>query len=204
MGVAVKTRLGEDFRKYGMVLVDFYINRITPPEEVQKRIDDRAGMAAVGDLDKYLKFKAATAMGDAGASGGGASGGAAASMAAGIGAGMGMMIPGMLYKVLGPGSENMTPEKIAQKGLVNCPECHGEVALDSRFCAHCGHQMVIIKKCFQCEKNVTANSKFCPSCGADLSAGLSCRHCQAKLPPGTKYCLNCGEPTSPKQGSPPV
>jgi predicted amidophosphoribosyltransferase len=33
---------------------------------------------------------------------------------------------------------------------------------------------------------------------------LSCRHCQAKLPPGTKYCLNCGEPTSPKQGSPPV
>jgi membrane protease subunit (stomatin/prohibitin family) len=204
MGLAVKTRLGEDFRKYGMALVDFYISRITPPEEVQKRIDDRAGMAAVGDLDKYLKFKAATAMGDAGASVGGASGGAAASMAAGIGAGMGMMIPGMLYKVLGPGSENMTPEKIIQKGLVNCPECHGEVALDSRFCAHCGHQMVVIKKCFQCEKNVTANSKFCPSCGADLSAGLSCRHCQAKLPPGTKYCLNCGEPTSPNQGPPPV
>ena len=31
MAVAVKTRVADDFRKYGMELVDFYINRITPP-----------------------------------------------------------------------------------------------------------------------------------------------------------------------------
>ena len=31
MAVSVKTRLEEDFRKYGMGMADFYINRITPP-----------------------------------------------------------------------------------------------------------------------------------------------------------------------------
>lgn len=192
IAVAVKTRLAEDFRKYGIELVDFYISRITPPEDVQKMIDERAGMAAVGDLDKFLKFKAAKAMGDAATAGGVFGGGeAAAGMGLGVGAGMGMMIPGMLFKVLG--GEKVMPEQILEKGTVNCPDCHGEVSLNSRFCPHCGHQMVVIKKCARCHKNLTASTKFCPSCGLEITAEFRCRNCQAKLPPGTKFCFNCGE-----------
>lgn len=195
MAVSVKTRLSNDFQKYGMELADFYINRITPPEDVQKMIDEKAGMEAVGDLDKFFKFKAAKAMGDASQSGGVLGGGAASSgMGLGIGAGMGMMLPGMLYKILEP--EKMTPEKIVEKGKVNCPRCHSEVSLESRFCPNCGHQMVVIKKCPGCSKDVTADANFCPSCGLDLKAEFKCRKCQAKLPPGTKFCLNCGERAS--------
>ncbi|TAK06255.1 MAG: SPFH domain-containing protein [Candidatus Manganitrophaceae bacterium] len=193
MGVAVKTRLTEDFRKYGIELVDFYINRITPPEEVQKMIDERAGMAAVGDIDKFMKYKAAKALGDAATSGGGASG-MGLGVGAGMGAGVGMMIPGMIFKTLG--REIGTPEELISKGLVQCPECHGEVSFDSRFCSHCGHQMVIIKKCPRCDKNITTSAKFCPSCGLDLKSEHHCRQCQTKLPPGTKFCFNCGEPIS--------
>jgi membrane protease subunit (stomatin/prohibitin family) len=194
MAVAVKTRLTEDFRKYGMEMVDFYVNRITPPEDVQKMIDERSGMAAVGDLDSFLKYKAAKALGDAATSGGMAGGGAAAGMGLGVGAGLGMMIPGMLYKVIGNGEP--TPEKIAAKGSVNCPACHGEVPIDSRFCPHCGHQLVVIRKCPRCNENLSAADKFCPSCGLDLSAELRCRKCHTKLPPGTKFCINCGEKVS--------
>lgn len=192
MAVAVKTRLTDDFRKYGIELADLYINRITPPEEVQKMIDERSGMAAVGDMDSFLKFKAAKAMGDAATAGGGVSGGggASAGMGVGIGAGLGMMLPGMLYKTLGPEKET------AEKGTVNCPECHGAVTVDSRFCPHCGHQMVVIKKCPRCDKNVTVTANFCPSCGLDLKAELQCAKCQTKLPPGTKFCLSCGEPVA--------
>ncbi len=43
MTVTVKTLLTEDFKKYGMDLVDFYVNRITSPEDVQKMIDERSG-----------------------------------------------------------------------------------------------------------------------------------------------------------------
>ena len=194
MAVEVKTRLTEDFHKYGMEMIDFYINRITPPEDVQKMIDERAGMAAVGDLDRFFKFKAAKALGDAALSGGAAGGNtAAAGMGLGAGAGLGMMIPGMLYKIL---NGDATPEKISARGIVNCPACHGEVPIDSRFCAHCGHQMVVIRKCPRCTTDLGAADNFCPSCGLDLKADLICRKCGAKLPPGTRFCLNCGEKVS--------
>jgi membrane protease subunit (stomatin/prohibitin family) len=193
LAVAVKTRLTEDFRKYGMELIDYYINRITPPEDVQRMMDERAGMQAVGDMDQFFKYKAAKAMGDAATAGGGLFGGgeAASGLGLGVGAGLGLMIPGMLFKSFG--QETSTLQNVLEKGKVNCPECHGEVTLDSRFCSHCGHQMVVIKKCSQCNKNITATAKFCPSCGLNLSAELHCRNCQAKLPPGTKFCFNCGE-----------
>jgi membrane protease subunit (stomatin/prohibitin family) len=191
MGVAVKTRLTEDFRKYGMELVDFFINRITPPEDVQKMIDERSGMSAVGDLDNFLKYKAAKALGDAATANGGQAGAAGAGMGLGVGAGLGMMIPGMLYKVIGNGETSVG--KIAEKGTVNCQKCHGDVPIDSRFCPHCGHQMVVIKKCPKCSKDLGASDKFCPNCGLDLKAEHQCKKCNTKLPTGTKFCLNCGE-----------
>jgi len=58
---------------------------------------------------------------------------------------------------------------------------------------HCGHQMVVIKKCARCGKNVTATTRFCPACGLDVSAPFRCPHCQAELPPGTRFCTSCGE-----------
>jgi membrane protease subunit (stomatin/prohibitin family) len=195
LAVAVKTRLTDDFRKYGMELVDFYVNRITPPEDVQRMMDERAGMQAVGDLDKFFKYKAAKAMGDAAAGNGSMGGGeAAAGMGLGVGAGMGMMIPGMLLRSIK--GEAVTPQAVMETGTTNCPECHGSVTIDSRFCAHCGHQMVVIRKCPQCDKHLTATAKFCSSCGLNLAAELRCGSCQTKLPPGTKFCFNCGEPAS--------
>jgi len=188
IGAAVKVRLADDFRKYGMELVDFFVSRVTPPEDVQKMIDERSGLGAVGDLDRFLKFKAAKALGDAVTPGGVLSGSDAASgLGLAAGAGFGMMLPGMLFRMLG------APEAAVERGVVNCPECHGDVTLDSRFCPHCGHQMVVIKKCARCGKNVTATTRFCPACGLDVSAPFRCPHCQAELPPGTRFCTSCGE-----------
>jgi membrane protease subunit (stomatin/prohibitin family) len=193
MAVAVKSRLKDDFGKYGMELVDLFINRITPPEDVQKRMDERAGMAAVGDIDKFLKFKVANAVGDVAANGGGNGNGGdvGSSVGLGVGAGLGMMIPGMLFKVLG--GDGASVEQALKRGHVNCPSCFGEVGLDSRFCAHCGNQLVVMRKCQRCAKDVTPTTRFCPACGLDLSTQHTCRHCQTTLPPGTKFCMNCGE-----------
>ncbi|HEY7521422.1 MAG TPA: SPFH domain-containing protein [Methylomirabilota bacterium] len=153
MAVAVKTRVAEDFRKYGTELVDFFINRITPPEDVQRMIDERSGMGAVGNLDQFLKFKAAKAMGDAAA---GAGGGAAAGMGVGVGAGLGILLPGMLGKTLGaePGAATIT-----------CPGCQAVVARDSRFCSRCGRQLAAPRACARCQAALPADARFCPSCG---------------------------------------
>jgi membrane protease subunit (stomatin/prohibitin family) len=191
MAVAVKTRLTEDFRKYGLELVDLFINRITPPEAVQKVMDERTGMGAVGDLNQFLKFKVAQAVTGGSGNGAAPAGDVASGLGLGLGAGLGMMIPGMVFKVLG--GDGQMIERAVARGLVNCPECLGEVPLDSRFCAHCGHQLVVVRKCLRCGKNVTASARFCPACGIDLSHEHVCRHCQTKLPPGTKFCFHCGE-----------
>jgi membrane protease subunit (stomatin/prohibitin family) len=190
MAVKVKERLTADFDKYGIELKDFLINRITPPEEVQKILDERTGMAAVGDLDQFFKFKAAKALGEAASSGG--ISGAGAGIGMGMGAGMGMLIPGMLYKSLQAEGQQQG-KAIEQGAMVNCPDCYGEVPLDARFCPHCGNQMVVMRKCTRCSKNVTAAAKFCPACGLNLSSELHCRSCDTKLPPATKFCFHCGE-----------
>jgi membrane protease subunit (stomatin/prohibitin family) len=195
IGVAVKTRLQDDFRRYGLELIDFFINAITPPPDVQRMFDERSGMAAVGNLDDFMKFKAAKALGDA-ATGVGAGGGqAAGGLGVGLGAGLGLMLPGMIYQTLRP--EDADPQRIRERGTVNCPECHGEVPLTARFCPSCGHQLVVANKCPHCGKNVTAQAKFCPACGVNLKAATTCTQCNAPVPPGTKFCMNCGEAITP-------
>ena len=188
LAVEIKERLVNDFGKYGMELIDFFINSITPPPEVQKMIDERSGLEAVGNLDEFFKFKAAKAMGDAASSGGSGGAGAAAAggMGVGVGAGLGMMIPGML-------AQNIKGGGTAVKEMIHCPKCHNEVPVGSRFCQNCGTQLVIQNKCPECQTELPAEAKFCSSCGYKLGESLACPHCQAKLPPGTKFCTNCGE-----------
>lgn len=100
LAIALKSRVADDFTKYGIELVDLFMGAITPPEEVQKLIDERTGMAAVGDMNAYMKFKTARAIGDA-AKGGGEGGGlTGAGVGAGLGAGIGMMLPGMMREAM--------------------------------------------------------------------------------------------------------
>jgi membrane protease subunit (stomatin/prohibitin family) len=94
---ALKARVADDFAAAGLELVDFLIEAITPPEEVQKMIDERTSMAAIGDMNTYLRFKAAKSLQDA-ANNGGAAGGL---VGAGAGLGLGLMLPGMMG--VGPG-----------------------------------------------------------------------------------------------------
>jgi membrane protease subunit (stomatin/prohibitin family) len=97
---ATRQRLSEDFGKYGLELVDFFITAITPPEEVQKAIDARSAMGAVGDLNAYMKFQAAQSLSKLAEQGGAAGGLGAGAMGAGMGVGMGMMMPGMIQQAM--------------------------------------------------------------------------------------------------------
>jgi membrane protease subunit (stomatin/prohibitin family) len=185
IGAGTKARLKDDFAKYGMLLEDFIINAITPPEEVQKKIDERAGMAAMGDLDQYMKYKAAQAMHDAAKSEGGG-GIAGAGMGAGVGLGMGMMMPGMVAQAVQPGQK--------PAATVACPKCGAQTAAGSKFCSNCGASMAPAGvTCPKCNAQNAPGSKFCSNCGNALSAGpANCPKCGQPLDPGAKFCANCG------------
>lgn len=94
IAAAARAKLGQQFARFGLELSDFLINSISPPEEVQKAIDARSSMAAIGDLRSYTLYQAANGMAAAGAGGGNAA------AALGMGAGLGMMIPPMLQQAL--------------------------------------------------------------------------------------------------------
>jgi len=103
IAAGTRAKVAEEFGKYGLELVDFFINAITPPEEVQKAIDARSAMGAVGDLNAFMKFQAANSMTKLAEQGGGGGGAAGGAMGMGMGAGFGMMMPGMINQAMQQG-----------------------------------------------------------------------------------------------------
>jgi membrane protease subunit (stomatin/prohibitin family) len=103
IGAGATSKIGQEFAKYGLELVEFFINAISPPEEVQKAIDARSSMGAIGDLQAYTVYQAANSMRTM-AEQGGAGGAAAAPMGMGMGAGFGMMLPGMIQNAMQSGA----------------------------------------------------------------------------------------------------
>lgn len=79
----IATAIAPKIAEYGLTLPEFYIENVSLPEEVEKVLDKRTSMGIVGDLNKYMQFNAAEALGQPG-------GGAGAMMGAGVAAGMGM------------------------------------------------------------------------------------------------------------------
>jgi len=100
MSAAVKAKLVDDFTAVGIDLKQFFLLSITPTEETQKAIDERAAMGAIGDMQRYLQFKAARAMGAAAEAGGGAGGAAATGVGLGAGLGMGAGMAGMITQAM--------------------------------------------------------------------------------------------------------
>ena len=110
IATAARAKIADAFRNYGLELVDFLIGAVTPPDEVQRAIDARTSMGAIGDLRSYTMYQAANSMRKlAEREGGGASGSA---METGIGAAMGMMLPGFMQKAM-QGEGGLTTGSIA-------------------------------------------------------------------------------------------
>jgi membrane protease subunit (stomatin/prohibitin family) len=172
-----------EFEKYGLELVDFYISSITPPEDVTKMIDQRSGMEAVGNLDNFLKYEMAKGLGIPG-------GPAGAGAGIGVGAGVGLMVPGMMSKVFSPEQTELRRESVA---TVACPACGAQTPEQSRFCYRCGHAMVKQNVCPSCNQELPTEAVFCMHCGHKLNAKMVCPHCQAELVIGSKFCGNCGK-----------
>jgi excisionase family DNA binding protein len=71
--------------RYGIEITSFVVENISVPPEVEQAIDKRSSMAAIGNLNDYVKFQMAEGM-----TKGGGEGAGMASTAAGLGAGLAM------------------------------------------------------------------------------------------------------------------
>jgi membrane protease subunit (stomatin/prohibitin family) len=162
LAMGLKARVADDFAKYGIELADLYMGAITPPEEVQKLIDERSGMGAIGDMNAYMKFKTARAIGDAAQQpGGGAGGAVGAGLGVGLGAGVGMMLPNMMREAMqggggqAPAAGAPAPQAAPAAAAAAAPTEGAASGATPAFCFNCGTKL-------------PPGSRFCPSCGTKI------------------------------------
>jgi membrane protease subunit (stomatin/prohibitin family) len=108
--LVMRSELIQDFEGLGLSLHDFYIHSISLPDEVQKLIDTKTGMNAIGNLDQYMKFKIADSLEDAAKSGGGMGEG----LGLGAGLGIGMALPNIIQQNMQPNSNSSVATKLKE------------------------------------------------------------------------------------------
>ncbi len=185
MGEAIRGKINEDFKGYGLEVTKFYVENISLPPEVEAAMDKRASMGALGDAQRYMQFQAAEALRDAAQNEGGGAG-----LGAGLGAGF--AVGGQMANVFGQQAQGGTG---GQAATVPCPSCGKPNTPTAKFCAECGSKMEVAKvPCVKCGAELRAGAKFCSECGSSQEKA-KCTKCQAELAPGAKFCPECGTST---------
>ena len=167
--------LQADFKRLGLTLLTFQVGSITPPDEVQKRIDERSGMGAIGNMGQYLQYQTAQAIGEAARNPGGS--GDVAATGVGLGAGLAMG-QAMVQAMQGANASAAQQQpaaapvpKPAPAATVPCTKCGAANAPGAKFCNDCGEKMAVAGNfCTGCGTQNAPGAKFCGNCGAKLGA----------------------------------
>jgi excisionase family DNA binding protein len=109
ISAGMRAKVQDDFTAMGIALKQFMVVSINPTEETAKAIDERSSMGAIGDVDRYMKYKAAQAVGDAAKAGGGTSEG----LGLGAGIGMGAGMAGMITNAMSGAQQSQQPAQPA-------------------------------------------------------------------------------------------
>jgi len=186
----VKKQLVDSFAGLGLKLITYTLENISLPEEVEKAIDQRASLGALGGVNTYSQIKAADALGDA------------ANNQGGVGSMMGMMLGGQFAGAIGGAMNPQQQQQQQQQQQVQqpstaavstavCAKCNAENAQNAKFCSGCGESMLPPSaKCVKCDSDIAIGAKFCPECGSPQE--LKCSECSAILAIGAKFCPECG------------
>ncbi|MEM8654368.1 MAG: SPFH domain-containing protein [Pseudomonadota bacterium] len=86
LGQLVAKEISAQIAEYGLTLPELYIENISLPPAVEAVMDKRSSMGVIGNLNEYMQFQAAEALGREGGSD------ASGAMQAGLGAAMGLQM----------------------------------------------------------------------------------------------------------------
>jgi excisionase family DNA binding protein len=100
LSAAIRVKVSDDFSALGILLKAMFLQSVSPTEETQKAIDERAAMGAIGDMTKYLQYSAAKSMREAAAGGGEAGSLTSAGVGLGAGVGVGAGMAGMIGQAM--------------------------------------------------------------------------------------------------------
>jgi membrane protease subunit (stomatin/prohibitin family) len=84
LGQLVGKEIAQQLSDYGLAMPELYIENISLPPAVEQVLDKRSSMGVIGNLNEYMQYQTAEALGREGAG--------AAALQTGLGAGIGMQI----------------------------------------------------------------------------------------------------------------
>ena len=182
-------KIQDEFYKYGIEIVNFFIESINFPEEdfdmINKILLNKAEFDIIGE-QRYNTLRSYDIYEKAAENEGGAVGAAAT-----IGIGLG------LAKNISNGMGEKNIEAIGENSqdrvkIYRC-SCGVENDSSSNFCKSCGKKIIHEKICKVCNHPNTIDAKFCVKCGTLLVEKKVCSKCGEDIEEGTKFCSNCGE-----------
>jgi membrane protease subunit (stomatin/prohibitin family) len=134
LAAAMRNALVDDFRRIGLDITSFQVIAITPPDDVQRRIDERTSMSILGDSGNALQSDEARALpGDADTP---AIEAPQRGLELGTGLGVGEAMAPVTRETVAE------PARLGRAGTMECPHCHAEAPVDARFCPNCGRPLL--------------------------------------------------------------
>ena len=94
LGQLVGKEIAGQIAEYGLAMPELYIENVSLPPAVEEVMDKRSSMGVIGNLNEYMQFQAAEALGRDGAG--------AAAIQTGLGAGLGMQMGQQAAAQAGP------------------------------------------------------------------------------------------------------
>ena len=184
LSAAFKDAINDEFERFGVEVVNFYCEAITPRTEDYEKLRHYKEELALGEgfYQRRRSLDIAERL---------ASNPATAGIAnAGIGLGMGLGTAGQFGSLMAGIGQNVqmdTPDK-----EIRCPKCGAKNNASMKFCGSCGAKLASTIVCPHCGKEIPAGTKFCGECGKPLGK-TKCPACGTENEPGMKFCGNCGE-----------
>lgn len=157
----VRSKLGDEFKSFGLELTKYLIENISLPQEVEAAMDKRTSMGVIGDVGRYTQFQAADAMRDAAQN---TSGGAGTGAGLGAGFAIGNAMAGAMTNAMNPKANEGSAGGAAK---VNCIKCGALMLAGGKFCSECGAKQEK-QKCTNCQTELAPGTKFCNECGTKV------------------------------------
>lgn len=190
LSVFTEEKIKDEFAKFGIEIVNFYIMSINIPESDPsvkrlKEIKEKAMYINTVGKDVYSFDRSMNVMETAA----GNEGNSGNLMGAGMGLGMGLGVGGVMGNQMSNISSQMNSN--LQQNTISCYKCKAIIPLTTKFCSSCGAvQKSANQICKHCNVENQSNAKFCADCGKPFED--KCPKCSSELLPNAKFCGSCG------------
>ncbi len=146
----------EEFSTYGMELVSFVVESVSPPKEQYEQLRRYKEDLALGEgfYSKRRSFDIFEGM--ANSSAGGL-----------VAAGFGMNMAGIGANGINQLAQNIAENTVDNKtqSTMRCGACNKVIEKGSKFCRFCGEKVPQTIFCPECGRRLEVNDKFCSGCG---------------------------------------